>query len=322
MDRTERFYRIEQLLRERGVVTRPQFLAALEISLATLKRDLAYMRDRLHAPIDWDAERGGYVMAPDARGPKFQLPGLWFNPSEIHALLTMNALLDDLQPGLLGGHVAPLRARLERLLEEGQLPASEVRKRVRIFAQAARAVPPAIFETVAAATLKRQRLALVYQARSSAEVTQRDVSPQRLVLYRDNWYLDAWCHLRDGLRKFAVDAMAAARPLEEPARDIEMAVVERELDSGYGVFGGIPVAWARLRFSVERSQWVRHERWHRDQRASVDDAGRHVLEIPFADERELLMDILRHGAEVEVLEPPALVARVADEVRRMSARLR
>ncbi|HEX9583592.1 MAG TPA: hypothetical protein VGB36_03710, partial [Gammaproteobacteria bacterium] len=33
--------------------------------------------------------------------------------------------------------------------------------------------------------------------------------------------------------------------------------------------------------------------------------------FPYSDDRELLTDILKHGAEVEVLEPPALLARVA-----------
>jgi predicted DNA-binding transcriptional regulator YafY len=321
MDRTERFYRIEQMLRERGVVTRAQFLEALEVSPATFKRDLEYLRERLHAPIDYDAERGGYVLAPRARGPAFALPGLWFNPSEIHALLTMDALLDDLQPGLLSGHVAPLRARLEALLEEGRIEPSEVRKRVRVLTQSARPVPGVVFESVAAATLKRRRLAIRYRARSSGEPTDRAVSPQRLVLYRDNWYLDAWCHLREGLRKFAVDAIESARLTDEDAKAIDLRVVERELDAGYGAFGGQDVSWATLRFSPQRSRWVRHERWHRDQRGHGDAQGRWVLEVPYSDPRELAMDILRYGADVEVLAPDALALQVRDEIRRMAAAL-
>ena len=54
MDRTERFYLIDRLLDEHGLVTRQQFLDALNVSPATFKRDLEYMRDRLHAPIAWN----------------------------------------------------------------------------------------------------------------------------------------------------------------------------------------------------------------------------------------------------------------------------
>ena len=318
MDRTERFYRIERLLRERKVVPRNAFLDALEVSLATFKRDLEYLRERLEVPIEWNADKGGYELGSDR---KVELPGLWFNDSEIQALLVMDAMLADLSPGLLEGHVAPLRARLEMLLEEGQVAPDEVRKRVRVLRQAARALPAGVFEVVAAATLKRRRLSIAYAARSTAEATERVVSPQRLVLYRDNWYLDAWCHLRDGLRKFSVDAISSPAMLDEKAKAVDMKAVERELDRGYGIFAGRNVLWATLRFTPARARWVAHERWHAAQRGRVEPGGGYVLELPFSDTRELMMDILKYGADVEVLGPASLRAAVADEVRRMSARL-
>ena len=317
MDRTERFYRIERLLRERKVVPRNAFLDALEVSLATFKRDLEYLRERLEVPIEWNADKGGYELGSDR---KVELPGLWFNDSEIQALLVMDAMLADLSPGLLEGHVAPLRARLEMLLEEGQVAPDEVRKRVRVLRQAARALPAGVFEVVAAATLKRRRLSIAYAARSTAEATERIVSPQRLVLYRDNWYLDAWCHLRDGLRKFSVDAISSPAMLDEKAKSVDMKAVERELDRGYGIFAGRNVQWATLRFTPARARWVAHERWHAAQRGRVEPGGAYVLELPFSDTRELMMDILKYGADVEVLGPASLRAAVAEEVRRMAAR--
>ncbi|MGH8561966.1 MAG: helix-turn-helix transcriptional regulator, partial [Nevskiales bacterium] len=118
MDRLERFYRIDQLLNERRFVPVEMFRNELEISLATFKRDLEYMRSRFNAPIEWDRELGGYRWGKtDPRAPRYELPGLWFNPSEIHALLTMQQLLHELEPGLLTPHVAPLLARLEALIE-------------------------------------------------------------------------------------------------------------------------------------------------------------------------------------------------------------
>ena len=58
MDRTERFYKIDQLLQTRRPgVPAAEFLEELGISLATFKRDLEYMRERLNAPIVWDRDR-------------------------------------------------------------------------------------------------------------------------------------------------------------------------------------------------------------------------------------------------------------------------
>ena len=59
MNRTERFYKIEQLLNERKVVPVDVLLAELGVSLTTFKRDLEYLRERLYAPIEWDRELRG-----------------------------------------------------------------------------------------------------------------------------------------------------------------------------------------------------------------------------------------------------------------------
>jgi predicted DNA-binding transcriptional regulator YafY len=320
MDRTERFYKMEQLLRAHKVVTRRQFMDEVGVSLATFKRDLEYMRERLHAPIAFNSERGGYeLLEVGGDGPRFALPGLWFNPSEIQALLTMDALLGDMQPGLLAPHVEPLRARLEMLLEKGDVQPAEVRRRVRMLPLGARRQPPGVFETIAAATLKRRKLSLHYRARSTGEATERVVSPQRLVHYRDNWYVDGWCHLRDGLRKFSVDAVVGAQMLDDKAKTVDMNAVEREFNSGYGVFAGEAVQWARLRFNPQRARWVALETWHPEQRGRMESDGSFVLDVPYADTRELLMDILKFGADVEVLGPESLRQVVANEVRRMAA---
>src|SRR5688572_26227265 len=108
MDRTERFYKIDRLLTQHACVPASRFLEELEISLATFKRDIEYMRSRFHAPIVWDRERNGYCFTtPPKNAPRYELPGLWFNASEIHALLAMEKLLEGMDPGLLRGRLDP-----------------------------------------------------------------------------------------------------------------------------------------------------------------------------------------------------------------------
>ena len=67
MDRTERFYKIEMLIRSRGSVPFTDLMEELGVSRATLKRDLEYLRERLDAPIVYDRFANGYSMRPDAR---------------------------------------------------------------------------------------------------------------------------------------------------------------------------------------------------------------------------------------------------------------
>jgi predicted DNA-binding transcriptional regulator YafY len=289
MDRTERFYIIDRMLREREVVSFSALAERLEVSRATLKRDLEYMRSRLHAPIEFDRERGGYRLASAAAGSRYALPGLWFSPAEIHALLTLQHLVSNLRAGsVIAPRVVAVAERLRAALGGAGHDEEELRKRVRVLGMATR------------------EMTLEHFARGRGDETEREISPQRLVHYRDNWYLDAYCHLREGLRSFSVDAIRAARMLESRATEVADERLDAVLGTGYGIFSGETVAWAMLRFTPERARWVSSEQWHPQQRSRFEADGSFVLEVPYSDPRELLMDVLRHGAEVEVLAPAPL----------------
>jgi predicted DNA-binding transcriptional regulator YafY len=321
VDRTERFYKIDHLIRERGIVKTSDFLRELEVSLATFKRDMEYMKSRHHAPIEWDRDAGGYrFVQPDAASPKYELPGLWFSPAEAQALLTMEHLLGSLEPSLLGAHVQPLKARLSALLSVGDRSAEEVRRRIRVSPFGQRRHQPKHFKLVASAVLGRARLNLSYWNRMKDETTERVVSPQRLVFYRQNWYLDAWCHLRDGLRSFSLDAMKDVSTAPGKAKDVPDEQLDAVLASGYGIFSGKNVQWAVLRFAPSVARYVALEEWHSKQRSRIEADGSYVLEVPFSSEKELVMDILRYGSDVEVVGPKGLREEVAYRLRAAAAK--
>ncbi len=310
MDRTERFYKINELLRVNRVVSFSAMQSALEISRSTLKRDLKFLCERLNNPIAYSRELGGYQMLSASGSDKHthELPGLWFSPTEIHALLTMQQLVAGLDAGgVLATHIAPLMERLNALLgPEGNSEAAELRKRLHVIRLAQRGVQPRFFEQVATALAQRKQLQITYVARGNGETSERDISPQRLVHYRDNWYLDAWCHERTSLRNFALDAITRLQPLNTQAREVDANQLHASFGAGYGIFSGGKVRWAHLRFSPERARWVAYEQWHPEQIGKYAVDGSYLLRRPYTDHRELIMDILKHGTHCEVLGPPSL----------------
>jgi predicted DNA-binding transcriptional regulator YafY len=320
MERLERFYKIDQLLKDRKVVSFSALQSSLAISRATLKRDLEYMKSRFNAPIEYDRETNGYRFGKPRSGPRYELPGLWFSGREVHALLSTLQLLDNLQPGLLDGQVTPLVERLRAILGSGDHSWQEVEKRIRIFQPERRETRAAHFSLVAAALLKRTRLWIRHYNRNEDRETEREISPQRLVHYRDNWYVDAYCHLREDLRSFAVDAIRAAELRDARAKEMPKAELDEYLASGYGIFAGCKVEWAALKFSPRAARWVSAQNWHPKQRARIEKDGSYLLEIPYADDRELVMEILKYGPDVEVLGPEALRKRVGDSIRQAAER--
>lgn len=321
MSNHERIYTIDQMLTKNRFVSFEKLLERLEVSRATLKRDLQYMRDRLNAPIAYSKEHGGYFLNHSTNnvGNQYELPGLWFSAEEIHALLTMQHLLSNLDSGgLLGPHIQPLLARLTAILGTANNEAEEVQKRIKAENIGARKFHLDHFQAIGSALLRRKRIIIEYLARGTGETSTREVSPQRLVFYRGNWYLDSWCHLRENVRNFAVDAITSAEILEKTAEDISEKDLNAALGNGYGIFNGKNINWAKLKFNANRAKWVRDEKWHQDQSSNTLTDGSYELNIPYSDDRELIMDILKYGADVEVIAPDSLRQRIVEEIKKIS----
>ena len=324
MDRTERFYKIELLLRSRGCVSFAALGDELEVSPATLKRDLQYLRDRLGAPIVYDAFANGYRFDAAVPGVSavHELPGLWFSENEIHALLTMQQLLAGLDDdGVLARHLQPLADKLQGMLGADAQASRALLRRVKVIGTARRRAPSRHFELLGGALVRQRRVWLRYFKRSDQSVSEREVSPQRLVNYRNTWYLDAWCHASDGLRRFALDAVREARPVDLKAKRVSVRDLEAQLDAAYGIYAGsgAKVRWATLRFNADAALWVANEEWHAQQKSRWLPDGRYELQVPYAEPTELAMDILRHGDSVTVTGDKALVAEIAQRLSRAAA---
>ena len=327
MDRTERFYKIELLLRSRVCISFEALLAELAVSPATLKRDLQYLRDRLSAPIVYDRFDNGYrfeaATASNGKAARHELPGIWFSEKEIHALLTVHQLMAGLDDdGVLSRHLQPMMDKLQGMLGADESEARELMRRVKLISTARRRVPSRHFELLGGALVQRRKVWLRYFKRSDRSVSEREVSPQRLVNYRNTWYLDAWCHASDDLRRFALDAIQQARPLDAKARHVAVKDLEGALDAGYGIYGGASakLRWATLVFDAEAAQWVSNEEWHAQQKSRWLEDGRYELQVPYSDPTELTMDILRHGDSVTVMADKALVASIRQRLQKAAAR--
>jgi len=316
MTKTARVYKIEMLIRNRGHVSFQTLLDELEVSPATLKRDLDYLKDQLGAPIEYDRFLNGYRFGEEFRGRKHELPGLWFSERELYSLLMANQLLSELDSeGVISRHLQPLLDRIHQMLGTGEADAKALLKRVKIIGSAKRPVSSQFFELVGEALLKRRRLHMRYLTRGRGEVGERQVSPQRLVHYRNTWYVDAWCHSRERLLRFALDAIEQADALDTRAKDVPLKQVEAEMDAGYGIYAGDRPTWATLVFSSQAAQWVSREEWHPRQTTRWLDDGNFELKLPYVNETELVMDVLRHGGQVRVIAPPSLFATVNEQHR-------
>ncbi|MES1944995.1 transcriptional regulator [Salinisphaera sp. PC39] len=322
MDRLDRIYALHGILKARRYpVSRQQLADELDCSESTVYRVRDALISHFGAPVESE-EGTGRLYYPRPEADNFELPGLWFNASELYALLAAQKLLVDVQPGVIDAEIAPLRDRINRILSHRRLGNGELARRIRILSIADRPIEADTFRTLAAALIERRRLTLHYRPRSSDRSGEREVSPQRLTRYRDNWYLDAWCHQREDLRSFAVDRIDNPRTSAEAAKHIDEPELDRRLATAYGIFSGEPTNIAVLIFQHERAEWIADETWHPEQQSRWRDDGRYELRIPYGDPTELILDILRYGDDVEVAEPETLRRQIAQKLEKAAMRYR
>jgi len=315
MSDMERLHRIKYMIQQRKCVPRDDFLSELEISAATFKRDLEYLRSRLKASIVYDRFMGGYKFENPDHIDKIEMPGLWFSEKEATALVLMQHLLSSLdQGGLIGPHIEPLTAIIDGILGQSETTTKELRKRIKVLGMGSRKNSMENFSEIGAALLKRNRLIIKYYAKGTNEETEREISPQRLIYYRENWYLDAYCHLREGLRSFSVDGIRSAVLTNKKAQEITDKECQEHFAESYGIFSGKATQRAKLRFTPEHARWVAGENWHGQQVGSFDKEGYYNLEFNYNQDPELIMDIMKHGSGVEVISPAGLKSKVKAEL--------
>jgi predicted DNA-binding transcriptional regulator YafY len=308
MSEVARLYRYKSLFSGRTAISAVELQSELEISPATFKRDIAKLRDQLNVPIVYDRSLGGYRLSPSHAVS--ELPGTWFTHDELLALVSIEHLLSQLEPTVLALTLKPIQSRLAQLLEEIGFANQSFGMKILLLQSKKRTLPPKLFESVAAATLIGKRIKISHRNRHTCITLERVVSPLRLVHYRDNWYLDSWCHLRESLRSFSIDAIEHLESTNEDVIKISKESLDSAMGVGYGIFSGKTITWATLKFSPKRSQWVSREVWHPNQKTHIEADGSFVLMIPYSDDRELIGDIMRFGPEVEVIAPQSLKSKV------------
>jgi predicted DNA-binding transcriptional regulator YafY len=317
--------RILKMLQHGTAIARAEFMDRLEISAATFKRDLEFLRDEQNAPIFWSAEHRGYMLISCGSDitAREVIPGTWFDRSELLALIAIQQILEQIEPRVLQDALLPLRKRSAALLNGAGEAGEALRQaltRIKVLPMHRRAVDDTLFQRVVSALVARKQIEVVSRDRHTSARTQRMLSPQRIVCYRDNWYVDAWCHLREALRTFSLDTLSNAHVSNHAATEMDGATLDEQLGASYGIFSGTATHTATLRFDSRVAGWIANEQWHPRQTLFTRPSGEVELTFPFGNATELVRDILKWGPDVEVIAPATLREQVGDAAKATAKR--
>lgn len=283
----------------------------LECSRKTVIRAIDHLRDDLQAPLDYDEEKKGWWYTQE--GDRFQLPGLWMTARELQSLVLLLDLLEHFDQGLLGSELKIIEQQIHKLLMARNIDPQALSQQFNVLPHAHKPIVSKTFKVVGEALVHHQQLSLSYLDFNNRK-SQRMISPQTLVYYRDNWYLDAWCHLRKELRTFVLSRMLKVSPGKAGAKRISRAERLTHFASSYGIFAGKAKHTARLRFLPRIAREIAQQQWHPEQIGQWE-GEEYVLEIPYDKDQELIGDILRHMPDVIVESPASLKRSVVLRLR-------
>jgi predicted DNA-binding transcriptional regulator YafY len=316
MDKWEKVVLLHRALKScKYCIPLKTIMAELECSEATFHRIRGFMQTNLGAPIFFDRIYGGYCY-DEAQSGQFELPGLWFTRNEIEAILSLDYAVESLQGGFFRDILAPVKSRFEPVLAAQKTRINTLRDRIKIIPIQSRPIGDALFRAVAGAVVRQRCLYIEHSKLSEKEPTSRTISPQTLVRYRDNWYVDAYCHLRKKLRTFALDRLTRAEPVTNKFHVVSKREREEFFASAYGIFTGPATKSAVIDFTGTAAREVAHEQWHPKQVGKWLDDKTFRLTVPYGYSRELIMDILRWGEWAEVKQPRELRQEVGITIKR------
>lgn len=313
MNKLDRYQQLHRIFSSRKTpISKSALATKLECSSKTIERYIDELRDFFQAPIVYDQTQRGWHYDPNI-SDQFELPGLWLTASDIQSLLLLLEMLNRYSHGLITDELSSISQQIQTLLKARGIAYDELQDKIRILPQGQRVLADTRLYHCFNNLINKQRLNLSYQD-FNGQSSQREISPQRLIYYRDNWYLDAYCHLRQALRSFALARINTLETSKQPAQAIPPDQLDEHFRQGYGVFAGAAKYTARLRCLPPIAHDIAQQQWHSQQQGEWDKQD-YLLTIPYSDHRELILDILKHTPNIYVEAPAELRHQVQQRLQ-------
>lgn len=290
------------------------FLAEkFEISTKTAQRDIDFMRDRLRCPLDYDPSQKGYHYDDQT----FSLPMVYLSSEELSALLIARKMLQDISGGSIGHQISSIADKITNILKKHSIAADQIDDAFSFQLIQYSPAPEVVFRAVLEGCLKKKCLSFIYYSPATEEKSERMVDPYHLLNYMGTWHTIGYCHLREEIRDFALSRISEPKVLGKSFKIPADFDFKTYFLSTFGLYKGKSTKKVTLRFTPEKSKWIKDQIWHRDQEVTVLKDGALEISFPVSDFSEITREILKHGDAVVVIKPESLRELIKAEAKKI-----
>ncbi|MCL7488768.1 MAG: WYL domain-containing protein [Desulfobulbaceae bacterium] len=279
-----------------------------EVSAATAHRDIAYLRDRLLAPLEFSQKHNGYCYTEGG----FRLPF-----EDTPRLVLLLGMLQKMAAETGLTDLPELQKLQNKLRKLSNTDNRDIDDLIHCEWVETEPVEPAIFASILNGLVNTTRLRITYRS-PAGKTSERLIDPLKLVTYQGRWYILAWCCLRRDRRMFHLARIIGAESTDAGAQH-SLPAGDDWLSGSFGIFKGDASARynAEILFTGTAANIIRHQRWHPEQDVWETENGL-TLRLPVTDDRELLMKVLQFGHQACILQPEGLRRKALDEIEKMA----
>ena len=310
----ERFVWFDDRVRAKKYPNATALAEQFEISTKTAQRDIDFMRDRLLCPLHYDMSQKGYYYDDET----FSLPMVYLSSGELSSLLIARKMLQDISGGYIGEEISSIVDKITNVLTKRMSMGDRIDDTFSFQLIEYSPAPEAVFKAVLEGCLKKRRLSFTYYSPATDEKSERTVEPYHLFNYMGTWHTIGYCHLRKEIRDFALSGISKAKVLVESFKIPAEFDFKKYFLSTFGLYKGKTTKEVTLRFTPEKSKWIKDQIWHKDQKVKYLKDGSIELSFPVSDFSEIKMEILKHGGMVEVIKPKSLKDLIKAEAQKIA----
>jgi predicted DNA-binding transcriptional regulator YafY len=310
----QRMLRIHQAIQSGGYPSADTLARELEVSTKSIYRDLDFMRDRLDLPLAYSAKHRGYCYT----GEVHSFPTLQITEGELVALLVAEKALQQYRGTTFEGPLVSAFQKMAAALPDTiSLNLEEWGQTISFRTSAEPLLDLGTFDTLAKATVRRQRLLLQYRKPGQRRAEPRTVDPYHLANINGEWFLFGYCHLRQAIRTFVPARIESVAPTGETFARPQSFSLKRLLRDSFGVHSGQGEYQIRVRFAEIVADYIREKKWHPSQQIRELPDGGLELSLKLSSLVEIQRWVLGWGGAAVVLEPAELAAAVREAAARI-----
>ena len=313
--RVNRVLMIDEAIRSGVYPSIEELARKSEVTKRTIERDIEYLRDMYHAPIEYDYEKRGYYYSE----PNFFIKSVILTEGELFSIALFDRLLEQYRNTPIEAALRRIFAKIAKSMPENvTVDTRLISPQISVILDHQGYIDPKVFENIFTALKTRRTITFEYRPLQKTTYMGRTVNPYHAICQRGNWYFIGHCHDRNEPRMFSFSRVKNIILTNKHFNIPSDFKPDEFFDKEMGVFASARTPYTvELLVDNEIGTFALERQWHDNQTVEQREDGSVYVKFTTTQMPEVLRWVLGQGHTVKVLGPAELIGMVKDEVEKM-----